>query len=341
MLVSVIVPVYNAEKYLRRCIDSVLSQTFKDFELILVDDGSKDNCPGICDEYALKDARIRVIHQDNQGVSAARNAGLDAIKGDYVMFVDADDYVRREYIAGLLDAVIKNPAVDLVVEGITFDCGELVEENSIKEEIVCTLKEFKEQFDFFYKLHLVNSVCAKFYKRNLLFGLRFDNDVPMGEDLLFNLSYYSKCSRIMFTPSLGYIYYAINSSSAMHTFKDTYVPCQKLLYVQTKMFLYGDARFSNDYTDCVYCFATINLTREICGGNDRRRMKKEKIVALLNEPYFMEVVKGDYSCSKLERVAQFLSRRKACFFLCLYFRVRNIAGKLKRALKRERRCSAA
>lgn len=93
--ISCIVPVYNVEKYLRRCVDSILAQTFTDFELILVDDGSPDGCPAICDEYAEKDSRVRVIHQENKGVSAARNAGLDMARGEYVCFVDGDDEVSE------------------------------------------------------------------------------------------------------------------------------------------------------------------------------------------------------------------------------------------------------
>ncbi|MDR2409141.1 MAG: glycosyltransferase, partial [Bacteroidales bacterium] len=91
-VLSIIVPVYKVEPYLRRCIDSILAQTFTDFECILIDDGSPDGCPAICDEYAEKDKRIMVIHQENEGVSAARNAGLDIAKGEWIGFVDSDDW---------------------------------------------------------------------------------------------------------------------------------------------------------------------------------------------------------------------------------------------------------
>ena len=92
-LISVIVPVYNAEKYLCRCIDSILAQTYKDFELLLIDDGSKDSSGAICDEYAAKDSRVRVFHKENGGVGFARNVGLDHAQGDWVTFVDSDDWV--------------------------------------------------------------------------------------------------------------------------------------------------------------------------------------------------------------------------------------------------------
>lgn len=96
--ISVIVPVYNVEKYLRRCIDSILSQTFSDFELLLIDDGSKDKSGDICDEYAAKDARIRVFHKDNGGVSSARNLGLVKANGEFIFFVDSDDYLDNTHL---------------------------------------------------------------------------------------------------------------------------------------------------------------------------------------------------------------------------------------------------
>ena len=96
MFFSVVVPVYNVEQYLKECVDSILSQTFKDFELILVNDGSKDSSPAICDEYAKKDDRIKVIHKPNGGLSDARNVGTAAAKGEYVIYIDSDDYVTTD-----------------------------------------------------------------------------------------------------------------------------------------------------------------------------------------------------------------------------------------------------
>ena len=97
--ISVIVPVYNAEKWLRRCVDSILAQTFTDFELLLIDDGSTDGSPAICDEYAQRDSRIKVFYQKNSGVSAARNSGLDHARGEWILFVDADDYLYEDVVS--------------------------------------------------------------------------------------------------------------------------------------------------------------------------------------------------------------------------------------------------
>ena len=102
-MISIIVPVYNVEKYLRRCVDSILTQSYTDFELLLIDDGSPDDCPQICDEYARLDSRVRVFHKPNGGLSDARNYGLDRINGDYVSFIDSDDYVGPDYLKILLE----------------------------------------------------------------------------------------------------------------------------------------------------------------------------------------------------------------------------------------------
>ena len=108
--ISVIVPVYKAEAYLHACIDSILSQTFSDFELILVDDGSPDNCGAICDDYAARDSRVRVIHQENQGQAAARNRALAAAKGEWVCFVDSDDAVHPQMLERLRQAAAESGA---------------------------------------------------------------------------------------------------------------------------------------------------------------------------------------------------------------------------------------
>ena len=104
-LITVIVPIYNVELYLRKCIDSITGQSYKNLEIILVDDGSQDKCGLICDEYAEKDSRVRVIHKENGGLSDARNAALDVMKGEYVTFIDSDDYVATEYISYLYDLI--------------------------------------------------------------------------------------------------------------------------------------------------------------------------------------------------------------------------------------------
>lgn len=133
--ISIIVPVYKAEPYLKKCIDSILNQTFKDFELILVDDGSPDRCGEICDEYALKDSRIKIIHKENGGQSSARNVGLDIAQGEYIGFVDSDDWIEPDMYKKLFK-VLKNDNVDMAICNI----------NSIKDKKLRDRKKEKRKY---------------------------------------------------------------------------------------------------------------------------------------------------------------------------------------------------
>ena len=108
-MVSIIVPIYNVEQYISKCIESILAQTYRDFELILVDDGSPDMCGTICDEYARTDSRVYVIHQENKGLSAARNAGISLAKGEYISFIDGDDYVEKDFFERIIRNRRLNP----------------------------------------------------------------------------------------------------------------------------------------------------------------------------------------------------------------------------------------
>lgn len=141
--VSVIVPVYNVENYIRKCLDSIISQTLKDIEIILVDDGSEDNSGKICDEYAEKDSRIIVIHQKNNGLSNARNTGLNIASGEYIGFVDSDDYIKSEMYSEMYQTAEKTDA-DMVLCNYSYDTNGNITEN--KNFMVCLEKYIKKRF---------------------------------------------------------------------------------------------------------------------------------------------------------------------------------------------------
>ena len=133
--ISVIVPVYKVEPYIRKCVDSILGQTFSDIQVILVDDGSPDQCGKICDEYAKQDSRVHVIHQENKGVSAARNAGISLAKGEYIMLVDSDDFITENMLEKMHDCIAESGS-DIVICGInTFLDGEETEDKSQMNDI--------------------------------------------------------------------------------------------------------------------------------------------------------------------------------------------------------------
>lgn len=175
-MISVIVPVYKVEVYLRRCVDSILGQTFDDFELILVDDGSPDGCPAICDEYAVKDARVHVIHQENGGLSAARNAGIDWAfansDSQWLTFIDSDDWVHSEYLERLIDAAHEHN-VSVGVCGLERTNGEA----AIINEDDCTPQLW--DVEEFYVQKTVNAVVAwgKLYRKECFALIRY----PIGK----------------------------------------------------------------------------------------------------------------------------------------------------------------
>ena len=166
-MITIIVPVYNVEKYLHDCIESILNQTYKDFELILVDDGSKDNSGKICDEFAQKDYRINTIHQKNAGEGMARNAGLEIANGEWMVFVDSDDYIRPDYIKDLLKAQNDSNA-DIVISGMDRVYGD----GSI-ETLQVPMKDISVRgnlYDIIRKYHLIDNgyISGKLYKSSII-----------------------------------------------------------------------------------------------------------------------------------------------------------------------------
>lgn len=204
--ISVIVPVYKVEQYLHRCVVSILSQSFTDFELILVDDGSPDNCGKICDEYAQKDSRVRVFHKPNGGVSSARNLGLDNAKGEWVTFIDSDDYVEIDYLQELYNVQADN-RVEYVVTLRDID------EIQGKSMIVCR-NEYSQLFAKF-QINRNGYVMGKLYKTDIInsLHLRFNVNIHLGEDCMFALQYLLETKNVVLISSDKYFYEEERSDS--------------------------------------------------------------------------------------------------------------------------------
>ena len=177
--ISIIVPIYKVEPYLHKCIDSILNQTFSDFELILVDDGSPDNCPQICNEYAVKDERIKTIHRRNGGLSAARNSGLNIAKGDYICFVDSDDFIHPQYCELLLNEIEKSNFDFCVCDITPFKDENTVNTYFPYNNVISTHITLHEYFQNSKK-----GVWNKIYKRNVFDNIRFF-DGRIHEDIMF------------------------------------------------------------------------------------------------------------------------------------------------------------
>ena len=225
--ISIIVPVYKVEQYLRQCLDSVLVQTFGDWECILVDDGSPDNSGSICDEYAKKDPRFRVIHKENGGVSSARNEGLKHTSGEWVYFVDSDDTLYPDALS--IFAIMIGDSVDAIMAGYTVS-QEFYDRIILKDlkfnyrmKSICdSLMEMYNPIDFSYQGYL----WCKLFKKSIIekWSLEFNEAIYFNEDRLFIVDYLCKCkNNIAYTtyPVYGYVN---RSTSAMGSLQKQYNP---------------------------------------------------------------------------------------------------------------------
>ncbi len=202
-LISVIVPVYKVEKYLNKCIESIVNQTYKNLEIILVDDGSPDECGKICDNYAQKDMRIKVIHKENGGLSDARNAGINISNGKYISFIDSDDYIDLEYIE-LLYKTIKKDKSDMAISShkVIYENGTILEK-ATKEESILESKEVLKRILYDDGIDL--SAWAKLYKIELFEEIRY----PKGrlfEDAATTYKLVDKCKKISIISKSTYNY---------------------------------------------------------------------------------------------------------------------------------------
>ena len=210
-MISIIVPIYNSESTLRCCLDSVINQSFSDWELLLIDDGSSDKSGEICDEYAAVDQRIQVFHKANGGVSSARNIGLDYAKGEWVTFVDADDFIREFYLVHLLEHSQKQ--VDLVISYAEIHNG-----NDIQKELYPSKLVDETNFESMFvenDMHWHTSPWSKLYKRCIIeeFHLRFSEGMHIGEDAVFLYTYILCSNKIYISDDTDYCYFAYTSGS--------------------------------------------------------------------------------------------------------------------------------
>lgn len=232
--ISVIVPVYNVEKTLKRCVESILQQSFREYELLLINDGSTDNSLKICNEYAEMDVRIKVITQNNKGVSSARNNGIRHSSGKYVTFLDSDDYVDIDYLK-IMHHALKRKKRELVICGVFF-CREGMLENKIAQkdrgDFVLELKANNtEDIANLLRDKRFNYVYAKLYKREILnkFDIRFKEEISLGEDTIFVMDYLSHVNECVIIGKSYYNYIKYNKGTLTNRFyKDIY---EKYTYI--------------------------------------------------------------------------------------------------------------
>ena len=244
--ISIIVPVFKAECFINRCVDSILAQTFTDFELLLVDDGSPDKSGEICDQYAARDSRVRVFHKENGGVSSARNHGIKNATGKWVTFCDADDYLDSDCFESLSSHTLN---VEMVAGGFKSNKG--ASSNVVfSEELHYEIKDFISEI---YNPLLLGSACNKFFINQIIKDnqLLFPANLTHREDLIFVLSYLTHCKKVSTIKESGYIYWE-NPNSATHkdpSFDVIYASCQEITHISKQ---FGDELYNQLNLNLLY-----------------------------------------------------------------------------------------
>lgn len=240
---SIIVPVYKTEQYIHQCVESIINQTYTDFEAVLVDDGSPDSCPQICDEYAAKDNRIKVVHKQNGGLVSARKAGLEECVGKYIINIDSDDYIASDYLERFTEIILRH-SPDIIINGVTFfsESGQTVKKPLIPAGLY--------EKDNLKTIH-DNIICDSFGQQNLEYGialaaverqiyttfqLSVDQNISRGEDLAVTAPILANSKSVYILDSCGY-FYRDNPTSIMNTFRRNEPEQIKLIcsYLKSKL----------------------------------------------------------------------------------------------------------
>lgn len=319
-MISIIVPVYKAEKFIHRCVDSILNQTYQDIELVLVDDGSPDDCPSICDEYAQKDMRVKVIHKANGGVSTARNAGLEVATGEYITFVDSDDFIESEAYQRMMECV-ECYGCDLVVCDCIKDYpthsdiythnvrGGFYDKNQMKEEYYPQLLITKE---IEYPITISNCVCL--FKASVcnVPALNYIKDVRYSEDWFFGAQVALRANTMYYMKGQAFYHYVMNDESATHKFVSDKWEDYKLLHTHIKNYFstYKYYDFTLQIDLCLF-FLLSNAIGNIVSAKLNNNKKKELIVDILRT----ESVKEMFSRIEIRKLNVNLKRK---IVACVY-----------------------
>lgn len=318
--VSIIVPVYNGERYLDKCIESVLGQTHVDLELILVDDGSRDSSGAICDSWAEQDGRVKVIHQRNQGVSAARNAGLDIATGDYIGFVDADDEIAPETYETVLNKIGDH---DIVMWDAATVWGDgRTEPDTIpllETDCVVTKKDWTPKL----LGQMAGSACRCLYRAECISGIRFPQGIKFSEDRLFNLYAMGRCHSLQYLKTPLY-YRLMHAESAVHRYHEDYFEACKLAHQAIMQALKQEWNSERSY---IQIYNEQLLSGAMCAIYNyfykssplSASQKRKKVRALCGDEYLQSVLRETENIGLRGK----LMKHKFVHTLCLLARLAN------------------
>lgn len=321
-LVSVVIPVYNVEKYLNRCITSVVNQTYGNLEIILVDDGSPDNCPSICDKWAKQDSRIKVIHKENEGLGMARNTGIDNASGDYIFFFDSDDYVDITIAEKCVSAITESNS-----DAVVFGRYDVYEDGTLKEHRVNASKtlfdseEIKNELlpgMFTYDMGFGVSAWGKMFSTDSIRNnnIRFKSEKEIiSEDAYFTLEFFAKASSARIIGENLYFYFK-RSNSLSRAFK-------KDRQQKNNIFLEKSLAFIKDtgLPECVgthvkarYHSFTLAAMKQIFTSDLNVKEKKKEIYSVFSDPVLHNTLDSEVLALENSNARLFFSLiKKKCF----------------------------
>lgn len=334
--ISIIIPCYKVEKYLDRCVESVVNQTFRDIEIILVDDCSPDEVPQMCDDWTQKDNRIKVIHKPvNQGLGFARNTGMAAAQGDYVAFIDADDYVDEDMYQKLYNEAVSSCA-DIVFCGMKQELanGHCVCVSDFSERKVFHKNELQElsirYFDSPYGRNLIMSVWHSVYKRELISDIRFYSEREVcSEDLPFQVMAFNKANSVSYIPDALY-YYCFNTNSLSHSFD--FNKCFRFYNLVNKILSYYPRE--QQYHLWNYFFRScIGMIRELVRAKQKNRDKINNLKLLSDNNEIVAILISQYrrmTFNRMSRLYYYCLTRHCNFglYVIAYIDVHIICDKL-------------
>ncbi len=315
--ISIIVPVYNIEKYLEKSVDSLINQTYKNLEIILIDDGSSDNSPQICDDFAKKDSRIKVIHQKNKGVSAARNAGLDVAQGDYIGFCDGDDIPDKDMFEFLLNTA-KEDNADISICEVRF----AFEDGSIRNIATGEQKIWDNNEDFLCDLFngsVGMSTYTKLFKSEICKDVKYPEDCKINEDKYFCFLAALNAKRISSRSEAKYTYFRHAGSSSITEFSDKYFDC---IYLADKI-LENIKQSHPNITENALCnklSTTLRIYKLMCmrNGLDTYKDEADKLVDF-TKAFDKKIAKKYLSKKDFIRFFTLRTSRPLFFFMIKYF----------------------
>lgn len=286
-VISIIVPVYNVEKYLDRCIKSIVNQTHSKLEIILIDDGSTDKSGEICDNWSKIDSRIKVIHQQNSGVSAARNAGLKNVHGKYIGFVDSDDYIKNDMYEFLYKNIIEKN-VQIAICGTFYEKNGKISYNKIAEEEKILSKE-DALLTLFGEGKYGAGMCDKLFDSKLFENLNFPTGIENGEEIILLYNIFKKARKIYYNNIPKYCY-CYREKSATHTNKISYDFIEQtkklLVMLNNEHFLYRT--IINRYA--IVLLYNYNKSIRYKLNQDKKRLEKE-LISIKKQIIYLELSK--------------------------------------------------